>query len=162
MISMLFLAGISLPVVAQKIWTVGPMIHLNFGGEKKSLSYGLEVGYWLIREGRDIYCGLDGGIEFERKKIRLYGEAQAGIGITGISGGPVLEFNKEQHKVHPGFQASAWANFIIGADFRRRWIDKESYNCPGMYLKVPIPFGVAYKEYKEYGEDDSNSSWDWD
>jgi hypothetical protein len=135
---------------------------MNFGGEKKRLSYAIEVAYWNLR---NFYYSVDGGLEFEHKKVRIYSELQTGIGLTGVSCGPLLEINTEQKKVHLGFQASAWVNVFIGADFRKRWVNKTSYNCVGMYAKVPLgPSSLScVLGTSDNGDGDSwDDDWDWD
>ncbi|MFN6038268.1 MAG: hypothetical protein ACK452_07360, partial [Bacteroidota bacterium] len=33
-------------VKSQTIWTIGPMIHFNFGEDKLKVSYNIEAAYW--------------------------------------------------------------------------------------------------------------------
>jgi hypothetical protein len=90
-------------VRAQEVWTLGPMIHINFGGDEKiSTSFSIEGAYWNLN---NFYHSVDVGLEFDRGKFRIYSEAQTGIGLTGLSFGPVLEFHRG-HGVHLGAQGS--------------------------------------------------------
>jgi hypothetical protein len=101
------------PGFAQQLWTIGPMLHVNFGGEKRSTSFAIEASYWNIKS---FPYSVGFAIEFDLKKVRLYSEAQTGIGITGISLGPVLQFPGEGIKL--GVQGSCWINYIVGVDYR--------------------------------------------
>ena len=148
----LFTLCFKVKTFGQEVWTIGPMLHYNFGGEKRHFSWAIELAYWNIK---NVPYSVDGGIEFSKKRIRLYGEAQTGIGVTGISIGPVLEINKAERKAHLGYQTTFWLNYFIGVDYRYRRIDKTSFNCVGTYGKLP----VATKNMKS-----SNGSnyHDWD
>jgi hypothetical protein len=150
-------------VYSQDAWTLGPMLHVNFGEGKPTVSYGIEGAYWDFSH---FYYGIDGGFEFGDNKVRLYGELETGLYVVGMGMGPVLEYNSIQSKVHLGFQYSIWANYFLGLDYRKRWIDSTTYNCVGIYLKVP---------FNTTGFDNSTSSntttttdhhhhhhWDWD
>jgi hypothetical protein len=121
--------------VGQMVWTIGPMLHYNFGGEKRHFSFAMELAYWNIK---NVPYSIDGGIEFSKKRLRFYGELQTGIGFTGISCGPVLEINKVERKVHLGFQSTFWLNYFIGLDYRYRRIDKTNFACVGTYAKLPL------------------------
>ncbi len=144
--------SLNLKTIGQSIWTIGPMIHYNFGGEKRHFSWAIEVAYWNIK---NIPISIDGGVEFSKKRIRLYSEAQTGIGVTGLSIGPVLEINKIERKVHLGIQTTFWLNYYIGLDYRYRRIDKTNFNCVGTYGKIPF----ATKDMKS---SNSNNYHDWD
>lgn len=120
-------------VPAQSIWTAGPMLHFNIGGGKSRTSFGVEFAYWNFSRFPYSY---DFCAEFASKRIRLYSELQTGVGIAGISGGPVLEFQTDSSRVKLGFQASIWANYYLGVDMRVRFIDKKAFFCPGTYVKV--------------------------
>jgi hypothetical protein len=146
---------ISFSVQSQTIWTAGPMIHVNIGKEKTRVSYSLEFAYWNFSR---VPYSFDFCIEFERKRVRLYSEAQTGIGIAGISAGPVIEFQADNHATKFGFQSSIWGNYFLGFDARVRFIDKKTLFCPGTYLKV----GFAGRD--KYGNKTSGSGndWDWD
>jgi len=141
-----FFTGIFKAGFSQEIFTIGPMVHFNFGGEKMQVSYSIEFSYWNFSH---FYYGVDGAVEFEAKRIRIYSEIQTGVGLAGLSCGPVLEINTDNKTSHVGVQGSAWANFFIGLDFRERWINKTRYTCPGVYFKVP---------FADSGFDDSNGS----
>ena len=148
----LFTLSFKVKTFGQEVWTIGPMLHYNFGGEKRHFSWAIELAYWNIK---NVPYSVDAGIEFSKKRIRLYGEVQTGIGVTGISIGPVLEINKAERKAHLGYQTTFWLNYFIGVDYRYRRIDKTNFNCVGTYGKLP----VATKNMKS-----SNGSnyHDWD
>jgi len=120
---------------AQTVWTIGPMLHYSFGGEKRHFSFAMELAYWNIK---NVPYSFDGGIEFSKKRTRIYCEAQTGIGFTGVSVGPVIEYNKEEHKLRAGYQMTAWLNYFLGFDYRYRRIDKTNFNCIGTYAKLPF------------------------
>ncbi len=141
---------------SQSIWTAGPMLHVNFGADKIRASWGLEFSYWNFT---GFPYSIDFCAEFERKRIRLYSEAQTGIGVAGLSAGPVIEFQTDNKKVKGGFQFSVWANYYWGFDFRMRFIDKHTFIAPGTYLKVPF---YARDENGEEYERSSSGDWDWD
>src|SRR6476620_4817999 len=88
---------------SQSIWTIGPMLHVNIGAKKFRASWGLEAAYWNFS---GFPYSLDFCAEFEKKKTRLYAEAQTGVGVAGLSAGPVIEFNREESKTKAGFQFS--------------------------------------------------------
>lgn len=56
---------------AQEVWTIGPMLHYNFGGGKRSASFAIEAAYWNIY---NFPYGVDFAIEFDKRKLRLYSE----------------------------------------------------------------------------------------
>lgn len=120
---------------SQEVWTIGPMFHYNFGGEKRHFSFAIETAYWNLKH---FYYSIDGGLEFGKKRIRLYSEAQTGIGLVGVGCGPVLEINTAEGKAHLGLQTTIWANYYVGLDYRYRRIDKTNFNCIGIYAKVPF------------------------
>lgn len=120
---------------SQEIWTIGPMLHLNFGGTPKSTSFAIEAAYWNITR---FYYGVDAGIEFDHGRIRVYSEAQTGVGLTGVALGPVVEFNPRKSKTLVGFQGSCWANYFQGVDYRLRLIDKKKIHAVGVYAKLPM------------------------
>lgn len=133
---------------SQEIWTIGPMLHVNFGGEKRSTSFAIEAAYWNLNK---FYHSVDFAVEFDRGSIRLYSEAQTGIGLTGISLGPVIEFSNGGTWL--GVQGSCWANYILGIDYRMRFIDKKKFYCVGLYAKLPFATtGLS---------DGSNHSFNW-
>ena len=146
-------SSLSHRAVAQgnEVWMLGPMLHINFGGEKTRASWGLELAYWNYN---GFPYSFDGCLEFEKQKIRLYSEVQTGIGLAGLSMGPVVEFRSQEKNVKLGFQGSIWANYFLGFDFRIRRIGNETFICPGTYFKLPVG-GIA-------DDPDGDSDWDWD
>src|SRR5688572_24186818 len=90
-----------------QIIMVGPMVQFNFEGKKVRPSFAIEGSYWLLQ---DIPYGFDAALEFQKGKFRFYTEAQTGIGLAGISGGPFIEFGKGV-PVKAGVQFTAWANY---------------------------------------------------
>ena len=143
-------------VLAQEIWTVGPMFHINFGKEKRTTAFSIEAAYWNIT--RFIYS-VDVGLEIERGKLRLYSEGQTGIGVTGVSLGPVVEFNFPESKTRLGVQGSCWINYILGVDYRIRFIDHQKFNYIGFYGKLP----VSTNGFDDDGRSTSYDDWDdWD
>lgn len=146
--------GICVPVFSQEVWTIGPMVHINFAkGQKAKASFAIEVAYWNLY---NFYHSVDGGLEFEKNKFRIYSELQTGIGVVGIAAGPVLEFTTNGEGTHFGFQSSVWANYFLGFDYRKRWIDNKRYNVFGVYGKLPVAT-VGMDD-----SDGSSSDWDWD
>lgn len=138
---------------AQKneVWMLGPMLHYNIGGEKNRWSFSIELAYWNYDK---FPYSFDGAIEFEKQKIRLYTEAQTGIGLAGIALGPLVEFRLKEKAIKAGFQGSIWANYFLGFDIRVRGTGGETYICPGTYFKLPL--GI-------YGDNDNDSNdFDWD
>lgn len=143
--------AVSVPAQTREVFMFGPMLHVNFGEEKKRVSVALELSYWNYE---NFPYSFDGGIEIEKHRIRLYSEAQTGIGLAGLSIGPVLEFRGDEKKLKAGFQTSLWGNYFLGFDLRLRKIAKQTYICPGTYVKIPL--GI-------YGDDpDGDSDFDWD
>ena len=122
---MLFIVSFNFKTFGQEVWTIGPMLHYNFGGEKNHFSWAIELAYWNVK---NVPYSIDGGIEFNKKRIRLYSEVQTGIGVAGLSVGPVLEINKAERKAHLGYQTTFWVNYFIGVDYRYRRIDKTNFN----------------------------------
>lgn len=140
---------------AQDIWTIGPMLHVNFGGEKPTVSFAIEGAYWNVK---NIPYSVDFGIEFDRKKKRrIYSEFQTGIGVAGISAGPVLQYIKGEGDVKLGLQGTAWINYYIGLDYRLRFFRGEKAWGIGTYLKVPFATNGLETEGDGYGDWD-----DWD
>ena len=135
---------------SQEIWTIGPMLHVNFGGgEKRSTSFAIETAYWNLSK---FYYSVDFAIEFDRGRLRLYSEAQTGIGLTGLSLGPVVEFSNSGTRL--GVQGSCWANYFLGIDYRIRFIDKKRFHAVGLYAKLPLATGGL--------RDGSHHSFNWD
>ena len=129
------LMALSHCTTAQQIWTIGPMVHFDLGRHHSPASFSLEAAYWNITA---VYYSVDCGIEIQGNKIRLYSEGQTGVGLTGISIGPVLEIDPHRHATRLGFQGSCWANYGIGADYRLRFLDKKTTQSLGFYVKLPI------------------------
>ncbi len=144
---------------SQEAISVGPMANVNFGkGSKTHVSFGVECAYWNFNH---FPYSVDFGFEFGNKKIRLYSELQTGIILTGISAGPVFQYNLDEKTSHLGFQTTYWANYFLGLDFRMRWIEHKKYISPGLYLKLPLILGHDYSENND--SSGSNHSWsDWD
>lgn len=140
-------------MLGQSVWTIGPMFHYNFGGEKRHFSFAIETAYWNIK---NFPYSIDGGIEFGKKRVRLYSEVQTGIGVTGIAAGPVLEINKAERKVRLGIQSSVWLNYFIGLDYRYRRIDKTNFYCVGTYGKIPF----ATKDWNSGSSNGGDFDWD--
>jgi hypothetical protein len=149
---LLFKLGFSLKTLGQEVWTIGPMLHYNFGGEKRHFSWAIELAYWNVK---NVPYSIDGGIEFSKKRTRFYSEVQTGIGVAGLSVGPVLEINKVERKVHLGIQTTFWMNYFIGVDYRYRRIDKTHFNCAGAYGKLPFAT-------KDMESSNGSSHHDWD
>src|SRR6476620_6069521 len=78
-----------LTISAQTSWTMGPMLHVNLGGEKIRASWAMEFAYWNFNS---FPYSFDFAVEFERKKIRLYTEMSTGCLVAGVAAGPVIEF----------------------------------------------------------------------
>lgn len=113
---------------------VGPKFNFNFGNGQHRFSGGLEASAWTF-SNNSIPFGADFGFEFERDRLRVYSELQAGA-LLGLSAGPVLEFTRESHAI--GFQGSAWAALFLGVDMRYRRINATNYFAPGIFFKVPV------------------------
>lgn len=146
----------------KEIWMIGPMLHINIGSEKIRPSIALEVSYWNYES---FPYSIDGGVEFEKSRVRVYSELQAGIGLAGVSCGPLVEFRTDEGAVKGGFQGSMWANFFWGFDIRFRSAGGAFYFSPGTYFKIPLK---AFELDEEEESDDDNEtskhrySWDWD
>ena len=143
----------SVAVNAQRaqVWMIGPMVHFNFSEKKMHPSFGVELSWW---DYTHFPYSFDAGIEFEKKKFRIYSEAQTGIGLLGISFGPALEYRSDENKLALGPQGSVWANYFGGFDLRFRKTGGDFSLCPGLYFKLPVGSGVD----GELGDHD----WDWD
>jgi hypothetical protein len=132
---------------SQELWTIGPMLHVNFGGEKRSTSFGIESAYWNINATP---WSIDFGVEFDRGKTRLYSELQTGIGITGISFGPVVQFNTGD-AAKLGVQGSCWINYGIGVDYRMRFLRDEKIHSVGVYAKMLLASSDHHNGNKGWG-----------
>lgn len=135
-----------------EIFTLGPMLHLNIGGEKIRPSFGLEFAYWNYN---DFPYSMDFGFDIQKGAFRIYTEAQTGLGLAGLSAGPYWEIKKAApDKI--GLQASVWGNYFLGGDLRFRFAKGETIFAPGIYAKLPW-----FKDPEHH--ESSNSSWgDWD
>jgi hypothetical protein len=120
---------------SEPIFFVGPMVHYNIGGGDKKFSFALEASGWLINKDLPLPLGGDLGVEFQRKKVRVYSELQTGS-LLGLSLGPVLEFSENDPVL--GFQSSIWSAFFLGFDMRYRRINKMNYYSPGIFFKFPF------------------------
>lgn len=149
-----FLTAANFNVSAQEVWTIGPMLHLNFGREKPTVSFAIEAAYWNVS---NFPHSVDFGIEFDRKKTRrFYSELQTGIGIAGVSVGPVLQVGGgDGAKV--GLQGTAWINYYIGVDYRMRFFRDQKHRAFGLYAKLP----VATTGFED-GDGDGSDWGDWD
>lgn len=149
-----FLFIVNLNALAQEVWTIGPMLHLNFGRGKPTVSFAIEAAYWNIS---NFPHSVDFGIEFDRRKTtRFYSELQTGIGVAGVSVGPVLQLGGGDG-AKLGLQGTAWINYYIGVDYRMRFFRDQKHHSGGIYAKLPVATS---------GLDDgdgSGDSWDgWD
>jgi hypothetical protein len=150
----IIIAGIilcpNLKAQKQEVWMVGPMLHFNFGNKEIHTSFGIELSYWNYD---NFPYSFNGALEFEKKKIRLYGEAQCGIAVAGLSMGPVMEFRTDEGKLKLGLQGSVWGNYFLGFDLRYRYISGGSVISPGVYVKLPVGIGDSETDHHD---------WDWD
>ena len=129
-------------------WTVGPMLHYNWGKSGRGFSYGLEFAWWTrtdlakpgySEKGEDALAGLDLGVELQGEMVRYYSEAQYGLitpsGYTGASVGPFLELGP-QTSTGFGLQGSIWNALVLGADMRMRVGTTGTAFSPGLFAKV--------------------------
>ncbi len=117
------------------VFFIGPMIHYNIGSQENKFSFAIEGSAWAINTNLPVPPSIDLGIEFERKKLRVYSELQTGA-LLGVSLGPVVEFSENDPVF--GFQSSIWASFITGLDLRYRRINRENFYAPGFFVKLPV------------------------
>ena len=156
LILLFFVTSLNL-IFSQQIWTIGPMVHFNFGVEKPTVSYGIEGAYWNFDH---FFHSVDAGIEFERSKIRIYSELQTGIVLAGIGCGPLLEINTSERSAHMGVQGSLWLNCFLGFDCRLRKVgNNNSIGCFGLYGKVPFTSNGIYNS-DEYHHHHHHHDWD--
>lgn len=151
-----FLFIANLTAVAQEVWTIGPMLHVNFGRGKPTVSFAIEAAYWNVR---NVPYSVDFGIEFDRRKTtRFYSELQTGIGVAGISVGPVLQVGGGDG-AKLGLQGTAWINYYVGLDYRMRFFRDQKHRSAGLYAKLALTTsGVD----DEDGDGDSGDWDDWD
>jgi hypothetical protein len=133
-----------------QVWMLGPMLHFNFSNKVMHPSFGIELAWWNYEH---FPYSVDFGIDFEKKKIRFYTEGQTGIGLLGVSFGPVLEIRTDEG-LKAGMQGSVWANYIGGFDLRFRKTGGTKSIAPGLYFKLPI--GIGSESDGDYDD------WDWD
>ena len=113
--------------------TIGPLFHVNFGGEEGDFSFNLNEGVLPMHS-------IDLGFEAQRKKVLFYCEYQVGLIWAGASVGPVLEYNGNAAQV--GFQGSVWGDYFLGLDFRlRKIIHQPLVYAPGVMFKIPVMIG---------------------
>jgi hypothetical protein len=155
LITTAFFFIVSSSALAQEIWTVGPMLHVNFGRGKPTVSFAIEAAYWNVSK---FPHSVDFGIEFDRRKTtRFYSELQTGIGVAGVSAGPVLQVGGGDG-AKLGLQGTAWINYYIGLDYRMRFFRDQKHHCVGLYGKLPVATTGL-----DDGDGHSHSSWgDWD
>lgn len=126
---------------ADTFFTVGPMVHLNWGRGETHLSYAVELSFWTPTdaftnpvEDEDPLVGFDIGLEYGASKFRLYSEAQAGF-YYGGSMGPYLEFTEGELTGY-GVQSSVWGLLVLGMDLRARYGTSGFVFSPGLMAKV--------------------------
>jgi hypothetical protein len=130
-----FLCIVNLNALAQEIWMAGPMLHVNFGRGKPTVSFAIEVSYWNVTK---FPHSVDFGIEFDRRKTtRFYSELQTGIGVAGVSAGPVLQVGGGDG-AKLGLQGTGWVNYYIGLDYRMRFFRGQKHHSAGFYAKLPV------------------------
>lgn len=137
-----------------RIFMIGPTLHFNFGDEKFNVSVGAECSYW---NWKNFPYSVNGGVEYGSKKVRFYSEGQTGIGVLGLSFGPVVQYNFQNAKFSIGTQGSGWINYFGGVDLRFRFIDDTKILSPGLYAKVPFGFG-----FYDNTNGENHNHWDWD
>lgn len=144
----------SLTTLAQEVWTIGPMLHVNFGRGKPTVSFAIEAAYWNIT---NVPHSVDFGIEFDRRKTtRFYSELQTGIGVAGVSVGPVLQVGGGDG-AKLGLQGTAWINYYIGVDYRMRFFRDQKHHAVGLYAKLPV-LTTGFED----GDADGGDWGDWD
>lgn len=113
----------------------------------------MEAAYWNIYK---FPYSFDFGIEFDRKKTRLYSEFQTGIGILGVSGGPVFQFGKDSG-AKLGLQVTSWFNYYLGVDYRLIFLRNEKRMAIGTYVKIPV---ATHGLESSSGHSGWDSDWD--
>jgi hypothetical protein len=131
-----------LPTLASSgtVVMLGPMFHYNFAWSHEGVwSLGVEGSYWP----ESLFpFGVDAGFEYDmRGWTRLYAEAEGSAVFAGGALGPCLEMGAG--RIGAGLQGSAWANILVGADMRVRWLwggnpGGNPELAPGYYFKFPI------------------------
>ncbi len=140
----------------REVFMIGPTLHFNFEKENFNVSYGVECSYWNWKK---IPYSFDAGLEYGKKKIRLYTEAQTGIGVLGISWGPVLQYNFLDSNFNLGTQGSMWISYFGGLNLRYRKIEQKKIFSPGIFAKVPFGYGI---NEKNHSENNDSEHFDWD
>ena len=69
MVLLLLFLGVVSTNFSQSVWTIGPMFHWNIGGKKSHFSGGVEFACW---NWRHFPYSIDGGLEFGRRRIRIF------------------------------------------------------------------------------------------
>lgn len=122
-------------------FTIGPMLHWNFGSGKDRFSWGWEAAYWQSFDpssGDSPHLhGVDVGIEFHSNTTRIYAEYQQGMVVYGASLGPVVEMR--DGGVRYGIQGGVWGAMLLGLDLRARYVQEQgAVFAPGTFLKIPL------------------------
>lgn len=133
-------------VIAQGVFTIGPMVHWNLYPTETKTSYSLEASYWERPGDNYPFLGIDLGFEFARHTFRMYFELQTSVMFAGVSGGPVFEINQDYDSPdrpagssnHLGMQCSGWFWYAIGGDCRYRRIGGRTIVAPGLFAKIPL------------------------
>jgi hypothetical protein len=137
-------------VFADGAFTVGPLINFHLESPLNN-SYGLEGSYWFLDgvspDGPSgIPWGVDLGFESSTQSFSVYSELQVGMGMYGVSVGPVYENSYlEPSAGYLSFQTSVWFNFYLGTAYRYK---------PSNYYKSSQAISVYLK-----GLWDEN--WEW-
>ena len=148
---------VNLHAMAQEVWTVGPMLHLNFGRGKPTVSFAMEAAYWNVK---NVPYSVDFGIEFDRRKTtRFYSELQTGIGVAGVSVGPVFQVGGGDG-AKLGLQGTAWINYYIGLDYRMRFFRDQTHRAGGLYAKLPVSTTGFENADGDSGDWDDWDGWD--
>jgi hypothetical protein len=155
-ISAIIILTIESYLFTQEVWTIGPMLHYNIGKDKNHLSIGVEVAYWNLNH---FIHSVDFCLEYGGKRIYTYSEVQTGVGIAGLSCGPLLQYRLDEKKLKGGFQFSLWADYFWGFDLRFRWTGKNFYFSPGTFVKVPFTT-TGMGDSDEYHSDLWDFDWD--
>jgi len=118
--------------------TFGPNFQYHFGGTNPGFGWGLEIGYWNLREQDDgsfeMSYGIDVGFENIQKQKYWYTEAQIGTPVIGVSMGPV--FTKGSQGIDIGMQGSGWIGAFAYLDLRMREMKIGSMDySPGLFLR---------------------------
>lgn len=139
--TLLALALLTQAASAASAWTLGPMVHFNWGAKARSVSFGMEASWWTPVNRipnplglEEPMAGFDVGFDIDGDRLRLYGEAQYGF-YVGASAGPYLEFDTDGPFGY-GMQGSLWGVGILGADLRARYGTRGFFFSPGLMAKI--------------------------